>query len=401
MGTVAIATAISLSVCIPAASDSPSDAEVSGTTIQRSAELNVATGNVQSLDGESFAGATVELRRWPRAGEFDASSSGDFTPDVVAAVMSDTGGGYSLPGIDELGFTRGDLEAGVPLELVAYGHNSVSSLFVTAHINSPGQGAVIEASIPDGDNVRIRNADAGQAKTNRDSETGLKIGFVLEEGPSTVEPSASPRGLGAPSNCTKVSDLGSRSVTLLKTHSVVSGGHERSVVYKASGTTTLGVATSATGKSGTFKASGTTSVKASSSVSYGKQTNKGSATYKTSYRYGKFSCRYGTASQILSYNVYPTEYMGGGTVSTGSDTLSISSSNCAPISKGVTATKTQGKTSKFSSGVSLSSAIGINLSAESTYSTSLSVAVKATNTGRSWCGQNAGPLTSTGAIQVR
>lgn len=142
-------------------------------------------------------------------------------------------------------------------------------------------------------------------------------------------------------------------------------------------------------------------VSSSSGASFPSLSNKGAAYYSTQYTYGKYICRYGVASQIVGYNVYPIAFSGGGSYTTASNTISTTSVNCAPISNGVTAYKTSGVTLTWTGGVSLASKIGIDLTSQSKYSASVKVSVKATSSGRKWCGQLGAPGSTDGAIQVQ
>lgn len=125
-----------------------------------------------------------------------------------------------------------------------------------------------------------------------------------------------------------------------QTYSSVNGGHTRTFTFTQSASSTIGVATSATGQFGTFKQSGSVSSSSTFTITFATYSDAVARAMKTQYRFGSYRCSYPSTPGINTWVVYPTAFIGGATVLT--VTNPTNATYCSTYAAGTKAAKDSG-----------------------------------------------------------
>lgn len=348
---------------------------------------DVVSGRLLTAAGAAFPkGAPVELVAYPSAEVVDSMVVGDdiqVTPVAKGFVKAD--GNFALrlpPGTD---LARFESAAGsVDLEV-----RDFSGDYYAAHSLS---------STP---------ADLEALAPGSTASSGVRVGVEVRSLPANpaVRALAESRtaALDKTDVCgeTLVANYGSKAVTVGATYT---GGSGRTgeFTYTSGASSQLGVGFSTSGVYGSFSSSGTISRSSTDQVEYSAGT--GGRAYKTYFKYGKYSqwCYpiYNPSQKsVYAYKVHASGFAGGGYVASASVP---SASHCVPLGNGLSYSKTNTASTTFSSGASLSSTIGINLSSKTGYTSSAWVKYKNTSgSSRNLCGVYDVPGGSPGWIVLK
>jgi hypothetical protein len=201
-----------------------------------------------------------------------------------------------------------------------------------------------------------------------------------------------------------LSNLGAKAVAIGATFT---GGAGRTgdLTYASGSSSSLGVGLSLSGASGSYSSSGTVSRSSTSSISFAPAT--GGRQYQTYFSFGKYGqyCypvggSYDPAD-IYAYKVRAIAFAGG------SNLISQSApatplGNCIPLASGSNFVKSTTAASTFSSGVEISSAIGIDLSSRTGYNSNTKTTFANTSgSSKQLCGVNGFPGESPGLIVLK
>jgi len=205
---------------------------------------------------------------------------------------------------------------------------------------------------------------------------------------------------------TLVKNLGQVQTNVGQTYSTNSGSYQH-YITQSDTSSTLGVGFSTTGGYGSFSASGTVTRSHSDLWDYGKRS--GWFRYIGWYSYGKYEqwCYpiYGDYAHRSIYAYVARAITGGqngGVVQTLGTAPSVPDSYCRALGAGVSTTKSSSVAHTFGSGVEISSAIGIDLSSRTGYSTGISVESKNTGTtNKQLCGTDGYYADTPGMIRIK
>ncbi|MEV0186651.1 hypothetical protein AB0I54_46850 [Streptomyces sp. NPDC050625] len=185
-----------------------------------------------------------------------------------------------------------------------------------------------------------------------------------------------------------VKNLGPKWVIVGQTYSATTGV-SHTLSYSKSASSTLGVGISGTGTYGTFEASGTNSKSSTVTNDYPSYGNHHGVYYKTEFSDGKYHviCANGKYNNEDYCEVRAKGYYGGEKVTTA---RIPKATHCAQYLKGGKFTRTTSKAIMWTDGASTADAIGLNLSAETGYSTDTTVVYSFSAT-RYMCGTGGPP----------
>ncbi|MCX4853818.1 hypothetical protein [Streptomyces canus] len=403
------------------------DSELAG--IADSAHLTtpvVSSGTVKDAGGNVVAGADVVLYAWPDNDSDDALEEGDSVKlQPVAKAVSDSSGGYTLRiGSASLLTPQAATDGTVNLETVAYtGSHQALFNFPRTLVASSGTTAFLaaasdSATAADTDTTPVAAdlvLDNPATPTPASSSTDGSTDPVAEEStsapqsvtddPDGATPSADDDAAAAASaaNATTADPgvskgcsgqlkkkLGQRWVIAGQTYSATTGV-KHTFSYSKGADSSLGVGVSATGAYGSFTGSGTVSKSSSITMDYPEYGNHKGVYYKTEFSYGKYlmTCGMGGRGSTISqhYEVRARGYYGGANTSTA---YIPTAKHCAFQINGSKFTRTTSHAITWSDGASLANVIGIDLSAETGYSSDATV-VYTFNANRYLCGTGEAP----------
>lgn len=170
---------------------------------------------------------------------------------------------------------------------------------------------------------------------------------------------------------TKTKNLGTRRVIVGATYATARSTTGK-FTYKAGASSSLGVAYSASGRSGTWSKAGSTSRSSTAGVSFGSRT--GGNAYSTYFTYGQYAqwCRPLGSSKNNVYNhvVKANGYAGGSHVK---KAPVPSARYCTPLSRRDTVTRKTTTSNTWSNAVNFSGPLGVNLTAKTGWSSSASM----------------------------
>ncbi|QGN59036.1 hypothetical protein [Nostocoides sp. HKS02] len=189
-----------------------------------------------------------------------------------------------------------------------------------------------------------------------------------------------------------VSDLGPKTVWVGGTY-VRATGVSADLQYSSGASSSLGVGVSTTGAYGSYSASGTMSIASTGSIDY--PTNYGFQHDYTQFVYGKYGYSCDIYPGYKQYQVRARYWAGG--ASTYSPSTAPSVPYCLSYGSGVTVTQQTSMAYTFSTGADTSGSIGIDLSSQSGYSSTLKLVFRFTAT-RHLCGTNGYPGASPGRL---
>ena len=187
---------------------------------------------------------------------------------------------------------------------------------------------------------------------------------------------------------TLVSNLGSRKVTVGATYTTVAGTSAR-FSYSTGSNSSLSVGYSASGSYGTFSQSGSIAKASTATVDFG--TRSGSYVYSTYFRYGKYSqwcypITNPSLKTIYAYKVRANQFDGGSSVAA---SAAPAATYCSPFAGNTTLIRDSSSAYNWTTGASLSTSIGINLSSQTGYSSKAKLVYSNTgSTPRQVCGTN-------------
>lgn len=333
------------------------------------------SGRVESSNGASLDGATVQISAWPSNEVLAALKEGDPVP-MTAIGVGTTGkdGQFSIPADTALAAKKAQSEGAVNYQALVYGPDGslISDYSFTQAENQARTGVQsldIEAA------VSSQEFQAAAAASG--SSSASRAAAVLACGPVD--------GGVAGNYWVQVGRVGSSA----------SSGFSATFSYSSSQSSTLGVGVKASG--GSWKASGSVSVNRSSSTSttWPALTGSGGRAYKTQFQYKiiKTVC---TGTGETSRSLRPVAHVGGASTSG----ASVSASYCTSYVAGSTFTRSSTSAQTISGGADVSSYIGFDLNAQTGYSTTSKVTVKFTAT-KSLCGSQGYPGATPGTLVVK
>jgi hypothetical protein len=189
---------------------------------------------------------------------------------------------------------------------------------------------------------------------------------------------------------TFVQDYGLKTVDIAWAYAVP-GAATVDFTYSQGASTTIGVAVSATGTYGSFSASGSGTTTAGASQGF--PATDGYKILSTKFRFGKWKleCSGYPHGDFLQYRSGVKNFEGGSLIRSVSSPPSTPAAYCIPQAKGADWMKDETTAYESSGGAQVSSAIGINLSSRTGYSTKASLLYVWKKAGK-LCGTNATPV---------
>ncbi|HJX78116.1 hypothetical protein [Glutamicibacter sp.] len=171
--------------------------------------------------------------------------------------------------------------------------------------------------------------------------------------------------------------------------------------FKVGSSSSLGVATSSSGKSGSFSAGGTASITSNVTLDFPTSTS-GIKFYKASVVTGKFStiCQNMAGPGIKqTYQIRPVKFTGGMTVSKG--TGFSENHRCVKLLKKAKFTKDKTRAITWSRGMTLPKIAGFNVSSQSGFTSSSKIVYAAGKKDRKICGHTGWPAENAGNIKLK
>lgn len=196
-------------------------------------------------------------------------------------------------------------------------------------------------------------------------------------------------------------DLGNRKV-LVGTINSKTAKSVQKFTFKSGGTSTLGAGVSLTGQSVGYSASGSVTRSAAITNSWGEYKGVQNLYLETTYSYGIFcsSWTHTAYGNLHSYTTRAIGHEGGKTVKT-APSVTASATNCSPlVASSVFDNLTSSTATTWTNGASLKGDIGIDLSARSGFTSSVSNSWRSTGTTRI-CGVNGKVSSSPGRITLQ
>lgn len=345
--------------------------------IEPSTELDgpvLVAGHVQ----DASAGVPVIATAWPSPAELGDLKVGDTVELVtIAKTLTDTDGNYELvadPAAvkDVVGTAKKvvNFDVTAPTSKDATATTGASAVLSVATVAATSDEVLVEGDI---DSVASEPELIGEVTTSSaDPDTN---------------PDAEPASCGGATLVARYDDRPTIIGSSFSTTSKVTTDFE----YQRGAESSLGYATSFTGKSGTFKNAGTRAVSSSSGTDYDTKKGAHKTIYKKYQDYGKF--RYCFMSPgtlpVIQYQVAPIGVPNGSYTATATSTPTAS--YCVPYANAsvyIERTKAQ----YWSSGVTLEGLIGMNLSAQTGWSSQTKLYIKRTSgTSFRLCGTNNEP----------
>ncbi|MET7474984.1 DNRLRE domain-containing protein [Streptomyces sp. NPDC005648] len=403
------------------------EAELAGITDSASLSTPVvSSGTVQKADGTAVAGADVVLYAWPDNETDAALQEGDSVKlQPVAKAIADSSGNYTLRlASADLAAPEAASDGTVNFETVAYsGDDEATFNFPRKLVGSGTATAYLAAT--------TTNPDTDSSMSSADTQTPVSATLVLESAPVTTsdtdetsataedttdtpvsvsdspdsaDPSAADDAAAAASAAdtsdsagvakactgTLTKDLGPKWVIVGQTYSATTGV-QHTLSYTKGASSSLGVGSSITGAYGSFDASGSVSKESTVTNDYPTYGNHKGVYYKSEYDYGKYkmACVSGGHGSVITYHyeVRARYYYGGEKIVSAS---TPKATTCAQYPKDAKFTRTTSKAVTWTDGASTGDAIGINLSAETGYSSETTV-VYTFKANRYICGTGGAP----------
>ena len=362
----------------------------------------VAAGTALDDAGRAVpTGTAVVLQAWPAASVLDALAIGESVKlSPVGAAVTDSAGRFELRYSDPELLRPYVSSAGlVDLEVVTTiaGQPSVRAL------SYPAPASILPSVTAQ--EIELSGARNARPVDLRPGSTKIDVTPEGDAGDGTTD--LDPAGVGTATTSVqektcvsaKIANLGSRPTIVGRAFTVT--GATAKLTYTAGATSELGVGVSATGSKGSFNATGTSSVDSESVTGFPKSSGISGRIWKTDFRYAKFRviCTTGQNAQTM-YEARATAHDGGATASIPSAAPTVKSTNCKKYNADSDFTKSTTKATGFSGGVSITSAIGINLSSKTGYSTKASVHFHFSKTLR-LCGTAGLPADKPGTLVAR
>ncbi|NQX16603.1 hypothetical protein [Rathayibacter sp. VKM Ac-2857] len=330
-------------------------------------ESTVVTGTLTLPDGSPVVGTSVSLEAWPAGASLGALSTGDPVNTYTAgADITGPNGEYSISFDD-------------PSQLPAYADSTGTVNFVVQ--------AAVGGSVTTFDLSRklpsslSASAAPTVAPLEAQSDPGTNNSASAESSNAKADPQVAAGQVGC--GWALVQNLGPKWVQVGEAYTAI--GTSASFNYTSSASSQLGVGVSQSGNAGTWSASGTNSVSSSSSVGMPTVSGASGRLWKTQFNYGKFG--YACAgSGYQNYQTKATSFAGGSTWSTAASPPSAT--YCVTQAAGSSFTKNSTSATTFSAGAAVG--LGINMSAQTGFSTSTALTFSFSATHK-LCGSNAYP----------
>lgn len=350
----------------------------------------VASGRALDPHGRPLAvGSQVELYAWPATEVLAAVKIGEsITLTPVGKAQTRANGTFELRLDDGVDLGRFANSIGtVDLEVQAWGPDSLSITHFSRAL--PGSRA-LDGALP----AQARANGARSLALEESPSHGLEMrGRHQPEAASAhANPQVGPINKSIYCWDTKIATYPTRQTQVGTTYVTVPSA-DATFTYTNGASNTLGVAVSATGASGSFSQSGTSTVSSSGVAGWGART--GNVSYSTFFTYEKWqrSCEdvfISPTPWIVNVTVKASRFDGGTT--TGSPAIPTAN-YCVTLGRNSHFMVSSTKAATNSTGVSLSSVIGINVSSQAGYSTAVSADYwnRSVSTDRRLCGVSGTP----------
>lgn len=410
---ISLAAAANPSIALQSQGTFPAAESVVEAPSVSTAQLNI-TGTIRGVSGSPVEPVRVRVYAWPP--DFAESPDG-FSLVLLGETEADAQGAFSVrPDYSRLwaeiassrSQTRGPIDA-IDIEVVADSSSGLASYTTTAQVTPAartmrfGLLTAVEQNTSDPVSAsragQALGANRASATATRLDSTGLNIemqmiGFGQDTAASdgSVSAAAAPPMLGG---CYLSRDLGSR-LTHVGALGSTTTGYTGRLKYTSGATTSVTAGISASGAYGTFTASGTTSRTSTGTVSFPTYTNAGYRIMRTQFNYGIYRCMIGP--NVFRWVTRVTSFDSGS--SPWAATMPAAN-YCVRYSAGSGFTKTTSAARTLTAAVSgMYSAIGMNMSAQTGYNTSLQAAFTFPSS-RQLCGTHGTPGNSPGTLVVK
>jgi hypothetical protein len=350
---IAFGTALPPAASANDSADAAAHASTAGwlDEIALSSELGgepIATGSLQTADGTNFdAGLPVVLWGWPSHDVLEAMSDGDtvkLTP--LGKALTDENGEFEIRVEDAAAAERlADDDGGVSLEIQAWSPEGQASYSFTSELVDD------ELASTDATDIVAHEAESAS------------------EAPSDIQSVFDKTDICGATKLVTYRDVD----TVVGRMYAKTSGISSYFSLKNGADTKLGVASSANGKYGSFSQSGTSTISIEDTFTWGKKSLTAGRQFVTDFTYAKFSnwCYpVGTglsSDDVYSYSVRPISWDGGGTYAAAT-IPSVGTGNCRPFGDGTYQERKTTTATTASSGVKISSIVGIDLTSQVGYS---------------------------------
>ncbi|MGW7295309.1 hypothetical protein ACWGIB_23315 [Streptomyces xiamenensis] len=325
-------------------------------------------GTVEKPDGTLARNAYVYLQAWPDGeslGEIEEGASVD--APIIAKTRSTDQGRYELrledvSVLSQLASTSGNVDVDV-----------------VATDGSATDIAVHSFSLRVGPSEELENADPGDIAQVALSESGPDAGEVRQSATVDVqmverdedEVSTLDFANGCPVSGTKyLSSFGKKWVYVGSNYQTGPSGAKGTFRFSKNAESTLGVGISGSGKYGSWSTSGSLKRSSTASVGFGTQGPKTGSHHFTMYTYGKYCTTTRSPGPSFTFSTRATSFAGG------ADTRSASyptANHCVRFKKDSDFIKDTTKMTSWASGAKLGSSLGIDLSAQTGFTSTASV----------------------------
>ncbi len=362
------AAAVLLLTVAPAVTDAaqpPVGVRATGDPLADSTGLggrDLARGRVVDASGAPAAGVGVVLYAWPSNAVADHLVAGDRVRLTAVARSRTTAAGRYVLRVPELGslLPFAGPDRAVNLEVVASGAGGTVAVHAFSR-DLVTNGAVSAVARP----PRLVAAGAGGRAATGDAPP-LRAHLTLEPGGPGL-PAARVRAATSLSCSASLTRRYKPRWGLVGQHYSRTGGVRSAFVYTSGAESQLGVGVSASGKYGTFHAGGTNSKSSSGSITFPPVRGAQSAYRLTKFAYGKYLVLcFGLMGTVTKhYEVRATTWAGGSQTRYPGP---IRARHCVPFEAGSTFAKRDTRAVRWTNGMDVSAAIGIDLSLRTGYS---------------------------------
>ncbi len=346
------------------------EATASGT------EVPLVKGRVLTAAGTPAGRTRISMLAWPADDRLGRLAVGEsFGRAVLAGAVTDAGGRYSL--------TTDSLDR---LASVADG-NGVVNVDVIAE-RADGTRAVASTPLSEGTtrNLRARRLSSdspGKPESSAVLMPDLRLQrWAGARGTAAANSSGARQSLATSCGTTYIADLGLHDA-LIGAHYDTTSSVRHDWEFTAGASATLGVGVSSTGGYGSWRASGSTTNSSSVTINFPEATSNRHD--YTKYSWGKYRTRCYEGGNLISTTYQAKVRTLAGGASTWSPPSAPSAGHCVYYPKSAVFSKTSTKQSTHSTGADVSSALGIDLSVQSGYTTSSKVTYRF-DQGRQLCG---------------
>ncbi|WP_377002966.1 hypothetical protein [Aquipuribacter nitratireducens] len=346
---------------------------------------SLSTGVVTSPEGRPVPGAAVVVFAWPSAEVESATAVGEtISLEPVAQDVTDGAGRYDVRLDSVQRLNRSASKGGiVNFEVRVFSEEGLASYHFPRIVKNRSGKASLHM-LEQGRGGENLPAVAEELELQTDES-------ALAPRDGTVDTAVDKHDCSA-SGGTKVVGYGQRWVTVGATHSATTGvSHD--FVYTEGANSSLGVGVSASGKYGSFSSKGTIGRGSTAEIAFAAGGNNIGRSYRTTYDYNQWKVTCGS----YFYGTQHSEYqVRAGTFGAGRDIVSVtipstSSSYCAPQRVTGTVTVASSSAITWSNGAKLGSNIGMDLSAQTGYTSNAKVTFTFNSVPRRLCGTHGLP----------